>query len=226
MSHIIAIGDIHGCRLSLEALARAADFSSADRLVFLGDYVDRGPDSKGVIDWLIQNTDGKRAAFLRGNHEVMMLEARQNSLKAHTWSSFGGFETLISYGSEYEPDWIPTVPESHWRFLAGTQVQVETDDFIFVHGFLDAQRPAAEQDRYKMIWGRCDEMRPHCSGKKVICGHTPQQNGVPGEYDWGVCIDTGAYKGGWLTSIDPVTGEYCQANEAGESRKGNLHRPG
>jgi len=213
-----AIGDIHGCLSSLERLLEAVPYNNDDRIVFLGDYIDRGPDSKGVIDHVLHLMATRHVTILRGNHEVMMLEARKNSQDARFWFTFGGFETLISYGLESADDWISGIPSSHWDFLEQTIYHYETDQHIYVHGAVSDQVSMEDQDPYDMIWGRCHDMMPHRSGKKVICGHTPQEGGMPGVHKFGVCIDTGIYKGGWLTCLDPVTGDYWQANEQGEVR--------
>jgi len=213
-----AIGDIHGCRRSLETLANAISFDSKDRIVLLGDYIDRGDDSKGALEWIITLAESHDVVALRGNHEVMMLEARQDTLKANLWSSYGGFETLLSYGAETIDDWVSSIPENHWRFLKSTRNYFESETHLFVHGKLRFDRDLADQDPYTMIWDKCHDMKPHQSGKSIVCGHTPQIGGHPGVYDWGVCIDTGAHKGGWLTCLNPGTGEYWQTNELGQIR--------
>jgi len=217
-----AIGDIHGCLNSLQALAGAVQFDASDQIIFLGDYIDRGADSKGVIDWIIELGTTHNVIRLRGNHEEMMLEAKHKPLEAKMWSSFGGFETLISYNSESADNWIPSIPGSHWGFLKSTRNYLETDECIFVHGAVEAALEMKEQDPNTLLWGRCHGMRPHASGKRVVCGHTPQDGDRPGVYDFGVCIDTGAYKGGWLTCLNPSTGDYWQADESGDTRGGSI----
>ncbi len=213
-----AIGDIHGCRKSLEQLLGAFDLTPTDEVVLLGDYVDRGDDSKGVLDCILELGQAHQVVALRGNHEVMMLEARQYPLKAQLWSSYGGFETLISYGAERSEDWAAKIPEAHWDFLNSTRRSYEAAERIFVHGKLDAERELVDQVPYTMIWGKCYDMKPHCSGKPVVCGHTPQPGGRPGVFDWGICLDTGACKGGWLTGLQLETGVYWQVNEGGDIR--------
>ena len=219
---IYAIGDIHGCLSSLERLLETVPCHPGDRIVFLGDYIDRGPDSKGVIDHLLHLKATQHVTFLRGNHEEMMLEARNNLKDADFWLLYGGVEMLRSYGLEFSEDWQSGIPSSHWEFLEQTTHSHETDRHIFVHGALDDQVPVADQDPHTLLWGRCHAMMPHVSGKKVICGHTPQAAGRPGVYGFGVCIDTGIYKGQWLTCLDPASGEYWQANEQGDTRRGSV----
>ena len=100
----LAIGDVHGCHTALASLLEVVGPTSADCLVFLGDYIDRGPASRSVMDLLISQSKLHSCVFLRGNHEVMVLEARDDALKANLWQSYGGLETLYSYGAEYRDD--------------------------------------------------------------------------------------------------------------------------
>ena len=94
----LAIGDIHGMATSLDALLEAVRPTDADQLVFLGDYVDRGPDSCGVIErLLVQKECFPKTVFLRGNHEIMMAQARVSKSDSRIWQSVGGREALNSY---------------------------------------------------------------------------------------------------------------------------------
>src|SRR5687767_12037072 len=95
-----AIGDIHGCRKALETLVSAVEPQADDLFVFLGDYVNRGPDSRGVIEFLLRFQEGQRCVFLRGNHEVMTLDGRKERMKAASLSVVGGRDSLRSYGYE------------------------------------------------------------------------------------------------------------------------------
>src|SRR5438067_1256408 len=116
----LAIGDIHGCLTALKTLLEFVAPEDDDRIVALGDYVDRGPDSRGVLDLLISLHAGGRLVALRGNHDVMMVAAR-TAAKAEDkamWLACGGSETLLSYGIELpESSDLKDVPESHWDFL-------------------------------------------------------------------------------------------------------------
>lgn len=218
----LAIGDVHGCAAALRTLAAAVELRPTDRLVMLGDYVDRGPDSRGVIDWVIAAGKTCAVVALRGNHEVMMLSSRTDDMLVKNWSSFGGYEALESYGTSFNDDWVAAVPESHWRFLESTRNYLETGEHIFVHGSVNGRVGMREQDPYRLIWGRCFENTPHISGKRVVCGHTPQEDGRIGCYEWGVCLDTNCCRDGWLTCLDVMTGDYWQANENGQTRQGRL----
>ncbi len=220
----LALGDIHGCLKSLETLAQWVPFKAGDRLVLLGDYLDRGPDSRGVIDWVLAASRVGEVIALRGNHEAMMLEARTNLAARAMWIENGGVEALASYGTSIANDWISKVPPAHWAFLESTGFHFETERFIFVHGGVDWDKPLAEQNAQREIWTRCTGMRPHVSGKRVICGHTPQPGGRIGVYQWGLCLDTDCCRGEWLTCLDVESGEYWQANEGGGTRGGKLNQ--
>src|SRR5256885_137020 len=113
----LAIGDIHGCHRALACLLGCVRSAEADEFVFLGDYVDRGPASPKVIETLLSLAKTHRAIFLRGNHEAMMLDGREDSLKANIWRCCGGLETIESYASDDRNDWAEQVPKSHWDFL-------------------------------------------------------------------------------------------------------------
>ncbi|NNC89358.1 MAG: serine/threonine protein phosphatase [Akkermansiaceae bacterium] len=217
---IIAVGDIHGCRASLEALADYAEFSPDDTIVTVGDYVDRGPDTKGVIDLLLAWQRQRRMVCLMGNHEIMMLEARESREALLFWMAegVGGEETLQSYGAETLDD----IPEAHWEFIASGLPYYETDGHIVVHAGLRAPLPLDRQLPQALFWQRLEQARPHCSGKTVICGHTSQKNGLPVNLGHTVCIDTWACGDGWLTALDLATGTYWQTNERGDRRMGDI----
>jgi serine/threonine protein phosphatase 1 len=222
----LAIGDIHGCLAALDRLLEVVDPEPDDRIITLGDYVDRGPDSRGVLDRLIELQDRCRLVALKGNHEVMMLQARNNEQAFREWCSCGGKQALESYGPYL--DWETfgeRIPVKHWRFLMHQCGRYhETETHIFVHANLWPDLPLDEQPDWLIFWEALDagRSRPHDSGKVMVCGHTPQRSGRPLDLGHAVCIDTGIYRGGWLTCLDVGTGEYWQANQQGESRTGWL----
>jgi serine/threonine protein phosphatase 1 len=160
--------------------------------------------------------------FLRGNHEVMVLEAKDDPLKANLWQSYGGLETLESYGSAFRENWAPSIPKPHWQFWERTVRCFETPTRIFVHACLDPDLDVQEQPDWLTYWEFFERIQPHKSGKKIICGHTPQRSGVISDVGFAVCIDTGAAIGGWLTCLDTESGRYWQANEKGGVRSGGL----
>lgn len=221
----LAVGDIHGCSAALDALLSAVAPATDDLLVFLGDYVDRGPDSKGVLDRMIAlATSGRPLVCLRGNHELMMLRARTDRSELKMWLSVGGTQALGSYavgGLRAHPESVPPI---HWEFLEkGCADYFETDTHIFVHARVDPSLPLADQSEGELFWEFVNLPVNHFSGKRIICGHTSQRNGIPRAWRTTVCIDTNAYyPGGWLTCLDVHSGRYWQANEAGQTRVGHL----
>jgi len=218
----LAIGDIHGCNGALTTLLQRVAPSREDYVVFLGDYIDRGPDSKGVLETLLKLQHECRTVFLRGNHEVMMLEAVGSNFKTNQWHSFGGLETLYSYDGHYREDWASLIPEEHWKFLKRTQKFWETETNIFVHACLDPELDMADQPDWLLYWEQFERMCPHKSGKRIVCGHTCQRSGEIEDAGFAVCIDTGAALRGWLTCLDVDSNGFWQANERGQIKTGNL----
>jgi len=218
----LAIGDIHGCRRALTTLLEVVKPRKDDQLIFLGDYVDRGPDTPRVINTLLSLEGRCKTVFLRGNHELMMLDARDSFLKSDIWQNCGGLETVTSYRAEGRTDWPSSVPDAHWSFLEQTVRAFETRRQIFVHACLDPDLEVKEQPDWILFWEYFEKMRPHKSGKKVICGHTPQTKGLLGDVGYAICIDTGCVYGGWLTCLDVGSGHYWQANEKAELRQNDL----
>lgn len=225
MSRLLAIGDIHGCLTALETLAAFVPFAEDDLLVTLGDYVDRGPNTREVLDWLIARHATGRLIPLRGNHEIMLMQARESKSELRFWLNFGGREALESYSDE--PDvTLSAIPAEHWRFIEKhTLPFYETDTHIFVHANLVPDLPLADQPEDTLFWDRFDGRPPHQSGKTMICGHTVQREGHPLNIGHAVCIDTWVYGDGWLTCLDPATGDYWQANQSGETRRDRLDAP-
>ena len=217
---VLAIGDIHGCLTALRTLDNHLVFGQDDLVITLGDYIDRGPDSKGVIDFLIELGKRTKLVTLRGNHEVMMLAARTQGLDYFEgWLSAGGEQTLASYKAESLTD----IPEAHWRFLKSTVAIYETPAHFFVHANVIPQLPLREQRDDVIYWDRFEGRElPHCSGKTMVCGHTSQQSGRPFDIGHAVCIDTWVYGRGWLTCLEVKSGHYWQANQRGELREGAL----
>lgn len=219
----LAIGDIHGCLRSLDALLAAVKPRPDDLLVTLGDYVDRGPDSRGVLDRLIAMQAHGRLLPLLGNHDLMMLHAREWGEAGPVWLACGGQQTLLSYGSTNpRATDLHLVPQSHWDFLEKACVNwYETDSHLFVHASVYPDLPMRDQPDAVLLWEKLSGPVAHFSGKVVVCGHTRQISGIPVSWGTTVCIDTGAYvPGGWLTCLDVNEGCYWQSNEKGELRAG------
>lgn len=219
---VLAIGDIHGCSTALVTVLKAAGVTREDTLIFLGDYIDRGPDSKGVISTILDYQRLQRVVALRGNHECMLLDAGEDPRQCGLWCSNGGDATLASYGAGGRKDWQPFVPPEHWTFFHMTRPWFETQTHIFLHATLDPDLDMPDQPDFLLYWERHNNHSRHKSGKTVVCGHTPQRSGRPCSEDRSVCIDTGACLGNWLTCLDVESGSYWQANEEGKSRAGTL----
>ena len=126
---LFAIGDVHGHSDELTRLLEKIQATQQDTIVMLGDVVNRGPDSKGVIDRLIDLKKQCKLVCILGNHEEAMLDARTNRHARSRCEEMGGFETLMSYGNEGR---IKDIPEQHWTFLESFMPYHETDDFAFV----------------------------------------------------------------------------------------------
>lgn len=212
----IAIGDIHGCDVALIALLENLQPTQSDTLIVLGDVVDRGPNSRRVIDILIDVSETTQFEFVLGNHEEMMLDSVRDGNMIRGWLRHGGLETLESYGGD-----ISKIPPWHIDFLDTTDDYVETSDAIFVHANLESGVPLAEQSTELLRWSRISGMEePWPDGRQVICGHTPQMNGLPKVTEGRICIDTYAYGSGSLTALVIESGEIHQAKQSGEYRAG------
>ncbi len=221
----IAIGDIHGCSTALAALMDAVKPGPDDTLITLGDHIDRGPDSRGVLDRLIALAKHCRLIPLLGDHEEMLVAALGDSTARQKWLTCGGLETLRSYGWEADgpreavADWIP---KSHQEFLAGCRPYYETVTHLFVHAGFLPELPIHQQPQLALLWRVTDPRTasPHQSGKVAIVGHTAQLSGEVLDMGFVVCIDTNCARGGWLTALEVRTGRVWQADRAGRLRKG------
>ena len=213
-----AIGDIHGCLTALKRLDQELEFRPTDTVITLGDYVNRGPDSRGVIDYLIELRSRCHLVTLRGNHEVMMLGARNDRSALMEWISCGGDKTLDSYNATT----FANVPQSHWDFLEATRPYNEAPRDFFVHANASPDLPLPEQPDYMLYWEHLGNPAPHQSGRRMICGHTPQKSGRPLDLGHTVCIDTHAHKGAWLTCLETRTNVYWQASQKGDLRCDSL----
>lgn len=208
---LYVIPDIHGYKDKLDAALGLieAEAGKGARVVFLGDLVDRGPDSRGVIRTLIDGiAEGRDWTVLRGNHDQLFLEfldhAQISSPRMRdgmTWISrtMGAQETLASYGvtaSENDPDWEAArqaVPQSHHAFLASLPLSLQTDDLILVHAGIVPGVPLGLQTAEDLMWMRepfLSDRRDH--GKLVVHGHSPVQ--WPEHHGNRVALDGGA---GW-----------------------------
>jgi serine/threonine protein phosphatase 1 len=210
----IAIGDIHGCYQSLEALLKKLEDYTDRQFIFIGDYIDRGPDSKKVVERLMELQQQKAdCVFLRGNHEQMLLDAF-NKGEFKLWVTNGGKMTLNSYGVGR----FGSLPKHHLEFYNQTKFYYDTDDYFFVHAGLSAAKTIEESLRDEeeiegFLWERS-----HLNAfetpweKKVIFGHTPRpqpirKNGMIG-IDTGCVFKRMGY--GKLTAVKLPEEEFIQ----------------
>lgn len=216
---LYAVGDIHGRQdLLTRLLTKIGDDIAASgrpaRVIFLGDYIDRGDNSKGVLETLTRlSTTGRDCIFLRGNHEEVMLnflDGQDDVLE--DWMHFGGATTLGSYsiapssavwrrgGDALREQMHARIPVSHITFLRGTTFSYEAGDYLFAHAGVDPTKTIARQTPEDFMWSRRNFLRhtgPY--GKKIIYGHTIHAE--PEVTPYRIGIDTGAYASGCLTCV-------------------------
>jgi serine/threonine protein phosphatase 1 len=219
---LLAIGDIHGCLTALDTLIDRVRPAGDDTLVLLGDYVDRGSCSRGVLERLLQLHSRTRLVTLCGNHEQMMLESRHDPMLRESWLWYGGDTTLESYASADRPGDLSSVPPEHWQFMENCRDWFETENHFFVHACAAPDVPLEHQPISALRWERFDDPPSHRSGKVMICGHTRQASGWPRNIGHAICIDTWVYGPGWLTCLDVGSGQFWQANELGQSRQAQI----
>lgn len=215
MSRLFAIGDIHGCLHLLNSLLAAIYPSTDDFIIFLGDLIDRGPDSKGVIDRIIKLSDTCQVMVIMGNHEEMVLQSMSDAEACRWWLSYGGEQALESFGLPATFEGLQNLPLSYQHWLASLLPYFETEDFIFCHGSPFADKPIGEQGD-AIRWRKLDMSdAPHISGKTIICGHSEQQDGNVWQQPKLICIDTFAYGGGKLTALEIIDNQTMRAWQVG-----------
>ena len=215
-NRVIAIGDIHGCAEALRALLEVVDSGEDDQLIALGDFVDRGTNTREVIDQLIDLDRRCHFIPLLGNHEVMMLDAlsSHNTAKLDFWLHCGGEETIASYGGDFT-----RIPQAHLDFLETCHSYYENEHYLFVHANYHAELPLNRQPHHALFWQHLTEIPPpHNSGKVAIVGHTPQLSGEVLDLGHIICIDTFCFGSGWLTALDVHSREIWQVDKQGNLR--------
>jgi 3',5'-cyclic AMP phosphodiesterase CpdA len=215
---LIAIGDIHGCVHALDKVLEAIAPTANDRLVFLGDLVDQGKETREVLDRILALRTQTQVTLIQGNHEEMMFAARENEKALRYWENCGGVATLNSYEFGAKLDEIPA---EHWALLEDCQPYYETDQFIFTHANYQSDVPMADQLGYTLRWSLFEEAKeqPHFSGKTVVVGHTEQKDSEILDLGFARCIDTACWTYGWLSAIDMPTQEVWQASRWGVLRE-------
>jgi serine/threonine protein phosphatase 1 len=219
---VYAVGDVHG-RLDLleDLLLRIRDDAdrypadSARTLIFLGDYVDRGSESRGVVEAVMSDLlPGFKTIRLLGNHEDAMLSFLEGKSDGLDWISFGGLETLLSYGvplrslpnsgeavRALQAALIEAVPEHHVAFLRSCLRHYSVGDYVFVHAGVRPGIPLEKQTKSDLLWIRDDFLRVRVplTGHVVVHGHTICD--LPQNRDHRINIDTGAFVSGRLTCL-------------------------
>jgi serine/threonine protein phosphatase 1 len=214
---LYAFGDIHGELEKLDELLDSLPLTEHDRLVFLGDYVDRGPDSPGVIQRLIELRARYECTFLLGNHESMFLDFLGWTDDAYFGGDAfllnGGDRTLAGYGyfSREETDRETfRLPKDHEDFLLGLRLSHVDGDYLFVHAGLAQDHLRSGDLAYALhrsrpedvLWNRTTGDLPHDLGITIVYGHTPNEDfGVRWNVPFSIGVDTGAVYGGPLTAI-------------------------
>ena len=169
-----AIGDIHGCARTFRALLKRIDLSHDDELYLLGDYIDRGPDSRGVLDLIMEMREsGYRLHGLRGNHEQALLDSVEVGWEEEQhWLLYGGDTTLASFGIRRAGD----LPAPYVDFLRSLPFYLEVDEYILVHAGLNFRFPNPLQDPHAQLWIRdwYEQVNYQWLGRRIILhGHTP-----------------------------------------------------
>lgn len=176
MKRTFVISDIHGeLELFEELLQKVKYDANEDQLILLGDYVDRGPDSKGVLERVVELRE-QGAIVLRGNHDNMMLAAVKGEAGAkERWIRNGAIPTLQSYGSAIGSMELPDSDDfrAHVEFIRETGYFHETDDYIFVHAGVRPGTPVEQTDPYILMWIREEFYEAYSGDKTVVFGHTP-----------------------------------------------------
>ena len=218
----LVIGDIHGCLTALKCVLAAAEYSNKDTLITVGDMIDKGPSSSQVIDFLIDIRKHGKLIPLRGNHEVLFLQAYQSG-KDSLWLRSGGKATLASFGYGGIGSWRNTIPDSSMKFITDDCHDYwEDDNIIVTHANLEAGMIMPDQPPSTLFWSKLEqEPIPHYTGKLAIHGHTVMPGFQPHAWKSTWAIDTGVFHDtGWLTCVDVGSRRAWQANNKGQSRLG------
>lgn len=213
---IYAIGDIHGAAEILDTLLAKIEKDAKGlenaQLIFLGDYVDRGPDSKGVIERLVTfKNDHESAIFLKGNHEAAMLDFLESPEEIIEWLEWGGDETLRSYGvaaplaksgADLAADLAKAMPTPHLDFLKNLALTHREGDYFFVHAGIRPGIPLDDQEEDDLLWirGRFhDAYEDERPDETIVHGHQPRKK--PLDAGWRINVDTGACWSGMLSAV-------------------------
>jgi serine/threonine protein phosphatase 1 len=202
MALTYVVGDIHGSLHKLKSLIAACQKDASGEpmtLVLLGDYIDRGEDSAGVLRFImsLEQEMSERLVALKGNHEAWALGVAAGTMKLSTWLANGGDATLESYGASE----VGELPAAHLKWMSGLRSSFDDGRRFFVHGGVNPERPLDAQDEMDLLWIR----EPFLSdgrdyGRLIVHGHTPLAAARPELRPNRLNLDTGAVFGGALTA--------------------------
>ena len=204
-----AIGDIHGHFRALDAILAQLRLGPNDRITFLGDYIDYGPDSRAVLDCILNLSGKVTVDTLIGNHEILLLGSIHDKDVEREWLRYGGDTTLHSFSVTKATD----IPSKYINMLSRCRRWVETDDYVFVHAGVNPGLPMPRQKDEDLFWRSGSEPILLPNGKTLISGHTPHTNIIaePGY----LAIDTGIARGGYLTCVELSTYTFIQSDVRG-----------
>ena len=227
---VYAVGDIHGCADLLEEMlhrlaAHIVDSDSGDaRIVFLGDHIDRGPESAAVLERLadLATSEPDHVVCLRGNHEQMLLDFLDDASAGPRWLKNGGRETLMSFGlpplshdavretlEDVRVAFRQALPDGMEDWLRGLPLTMRSGDLWAVHAGADPSRGMEAQVPQNLIWGHADfARRPHRDGIWIVHGHTVVSR--PRAEGGRISVDTGAYRSGQLSAAAILPGKAVE----------------
>jgi serine/threonine protein phosphatase 1 len=217
-TRVYAVGDVHGCIDLLDPLFERIDQDLAASpienpiQVFLGDYIDRGPGSREVLQRLIERGRTQQIICLKGNHETFLLDFLRNPMVLESWLQWGGMSTLISYGltpprrtdaevgEDLAAELRQAMPKEHRNFIENLPLTFVCGDYLFVHAGIRPGIQLADQKEQDLLWIREEFLISNNDfGKIVVHGHTPVSTVDTRKNR--INIDTGAYASGNLTCL-------------------------
>jgi len=205
---LFAVGDVHGCVEELEHLLGALRLARGDTIAFVGDYIDRGGESREVLDLLVglRGRQDLTTVFLKGNHEDMCLDyLGRGGHWGEAWCLNGGVATLTSYGLSTQvpgPEAAARLPAAHLSFLEALQPWFITDGYLLVHAGIRPGRSLESQDEEDLFWIREEFIAaPHGLPQTIVFGHTPRRQ-VLVDLPYKIGIDTGCVYGGRLSCVE------------------------